>query len=60
MVEWVAISAGLAVAVLVFHVVSRWWLAVPAAIIAYVVGVNVVGVLWAVIRRLIELGEGIR
>ena len=59
-IGWVAIAAGLLVAVWAFAFVSHWWLAAPAAILAYFVGVNGVSFLWALVRRLIELREGIR
>ncbi len=56
---WVAISAGLLAAIWTFHIISRWWLALPVAIVAWLVGTGLVGAIWAVVRRLIELGEGI-
>lgn len=59
-VGWVAIAAGLSVAIWAFHVVQSWWLAFPAAIFAWLLGTALVGALWACIRRLIELWEGIK
>lgn len=58
-VGWAAIAAGFLAAIWAFHVVPRWWLALPAAILAWPVGTGVVGALWAVIRRLIERREGV-
>ncbi len=60
MAGWVAIAGGLLAAVWAFRVVPHWWLALPAAILAWLVGTGIVGGLWAVVRRLVELLEGIR
>jgi hypothetical protein len=57
---WVAIAVGLIAAVWTFHLFPYWWLRLPAAVLAWLVATGVVGGLWAVIRRLIELLEGIR
>ncbi len=60
---WVAILAGLWAAVYTFRRLITsgypWWVAVLAAILAWLAGTAVVGVLWAVVRRLLEHSEGI-
>jgi ABC-type uncharacterized transport system permease subunit len=58
-VGWVAIAVGLLAAIWTFHAVRQWWLALPAAIIAWLVGTGLVGAVWAVVRLLIEKHEGI-
>ena len=56
---WVAIAVGLVAAIWTFHAAQRWWLAFPAAIIAWLVATALVGGIWAVVRLLIEKQEGI-
>jgi hypothetical protein len=56
---WVAIAAGLLAAVWAFCEVDSWWLAIPAAIFAWLATTAVVGGLWALIRRLLEASDGI-
>jgi hypothetical protein len=57
---WLAIAVGLIAAIWVFYIVPHWWLALPAAILAWLLGTSVVGALWAAVRRLIEIREGIK
>ena len=60
MAGWAAIVVGFLAAIWAFRAVSHWWLALPAGILAWFVGTGLVGALWAAVRRLIELREGIR
>ncbi|MDY6856798.1 MAG: hypothetical protein SWO11_19250 [Thermodesulfobacteriota bacterium] len=56
---WVAIAVGLLAAVWTFREVDSWWLAIPAAILAWLAATAVVGAIWALVRRLLEASEGI-
>lgn len=57
--SWVAIAVGAVAAVWTFHSITRWWLALAAAALAWLVGTGLVGAIWALIRRIIEKREGI-
>lgn len=56
---WVAIVVGAVAAIWTFHSVTRWWLALVAAALAWLVGTGLVGAIWALVRRIIEKREGI-
>jgi hypothetical protein len=58
--SWLGLIVGLAGAIWVFRVVPHWYLAVPAAIIAWLVVTAVMGGFWALVRVIIERLEGIR
>ncbi len=60
MIEWIAVFAGLGAAIWAFRSISSLWLALPGALIAWFLSTNLVGALWALIRRLVEGAEGIR
>ena len=60
MTGWAAIAFGGFAALWTFHIVPRWWLALPAAVGAWLLVTSLVGALWALVRQLIELYEGVR
>jgi hypothetical protein len=57
--SWAAILVGAVGAIWTFHSVTRWWLALVAAALAWLIGTNLVGGIWALVRRIVEKLEGI-
>jgi uncharacterized protein DUF6988 len=59
MIGWVAIVGGAVAAIWTFHSVTQWWLALLAAAFAWLVGTGLIGVIWALVLRVIEKREGV-
>src|SRR5579863_2536984 len=56
---WVAIVVGMLAAILTFHSVTRWWLALVAAALVWLFGTSFVPAIWTLVRRIIEKRQGI-
>jgi multidrug transporter EmrE-like cation transporter len=56
----ISFAAAIVAGIWTFHVTPHWWLAIPAALLAWFASPALVSVLWAVIRIIIERLEGSR